>query len=269
MNEALAAKVVTELLRTRKYAHLCADTLLRIATWSATRHPSLREATKAAKRKLHQIHGAYLDQLDVRRMEHLVVSLREAANATALQETCRAILSCHASIRERLAFVEEPYPALFALTGVPASLVDLACGLNPFALPWMGLPSGTRYLACDIDQRIVNAVNALFAHTRTPGVAECRDLLVSPPEGDADVALLLKTAPCLEQQEKGATLNLLRRLRARHVVLSFPAQSLGGKGKGMRRSYAATASRLAEALRAETQRLDYPTETFFVLRPAR
>jgi 16S rRNA (guanine(1405)-N(7))-methyltransferase len=182
-----------------------------------------------------------------------------------LQAICREVLACHASTRERLAFVEELYPALFAVTGVPSSLGDLACGLNPFALPWMGLPSETRYVACDIDQRLVNAANALFAHTGTQGMTEWRDLLASLPAWDVDVALLLKTAPCLEQQESGATLSLLRRLRARHVVLSFPAQSLGGRGKGMRRTYAETASRLADALGAEMHRLDFPTEVFCVL----
>jgi len=269
VNEDLAAQVVAELRRTRRYGDLCADTLLRVATGSVARHASLREATKAAKRKLHQVHGAYIDQLDLKRMEQLVASLPQATDAAALKVICREILSCHASTRERVAFVEELYPALFALTGVPSSLADLACGLNPFALPWMRLPAGTRYYACDIDGRIVEAVNALFAHTGTQGIAECRDLLASPPEWDVDVALLLKTAPCLEQQETGATLNLLRGLSARHIVLSFPAQSLGGRGKGMRHTYGEMALRLAEALGTEAQRLDYPTETFFVLRLAR
>ncbi|MBM3475055.1 MAG: 16S rRNA methyltransferase [Armatimonadetes bacterium] len=270
MHTGTLFRVYWDLLTSARHGRLCHDTLWRVADWAAQQYPRRpREATKVAKRKLHQIHGAYVRQLDLRRMGELVGALPEAGDAAALEAACRAILACHASTRERLAFVEELYPALFALTGVPSSVADLACGLNPFALPWMGLPTEVRYCACDIDGRIVDAVNALFAHTGTQGVAESRDLLASPPEWDVDMALLLKTAPCLEQQEKGATLNLLRGLRARHVVLSFPAQSLGGKGKGMRRTYAETASCLAETLKAETQRLDCPTETFFVLRLAR
>ena len=266
MTHDLDAQVLANLSDSRKYRHLCPDTLRRIAAWSVERHPSAAAATKAAKRKLHQVHGAYIDQLDLRRLERLVAALPPVAERAAFEVACRETLTCHASTAERLACLGEVYGSLFRLTGVPASLADLACGLHPFALPWMGLPPGTHYFACDIDSRIVGALGRLFECAQQPGAAECRDLLVSPPECEVDVALLLKTVPCLEQQEKGATLKLLRHLRARYVVLSFPTYSLGGKSKGMRQHYGRTAEGLAEALGVEMQRLDFGTETFFVLR---
>ena len=188
-----------------------------------------------------------------------------AADSAAFAVACRETLACHASTAERLGCLDEVYRSLFLITGVPASIADLACGLHPFALPWMGLPPGVRYVACDIDRRIVGALGRLFECAQQLGVAECRDLLVSPPDCEVDVVLLLKTVPCLEQQEKGATLRLLRGMRARHVVLSFPAQSLGGREKGMRRHYHRMAEELAEALGVEMQRLDFETETFYVL----
>jgi len=261
----VATQVLARLSDSRKYGHLCPDTLRRIAAWSTERHRSAVEATKAAKRKLHQVYGAYLKGYDVGRLESLPAVRPSVHGEAAFEVSCRAVLSCHASTAERLPMLETLYPALFALTGAPTSIADLACGLHPFELPWMGLPQGTHYLACDIDRRIVGALGQLFESAQQPGAAECRDLLVSPPDCEVDVALLLKTVPCLEQQEKGATLRLLRGMRARHVVLSFPTQSLGGRGKGMRQHYAGTAETLAEALGVEMQRLEFETEAFYVL----
>ncbi|MBM3498697.1 MAG: 16S rRNA methyltransferase [Armatimonadetes bacterium] len=265
MNDERATQVTAALLASRKYAPLCPDTLRRVAWWAAERHPALREATKAAKRKLHQVYGAYVSQLDLKRVQERTDALPSSAGKGPFEAACREVLACHASTAERLPFVEELYPALFALTGLPTTVVDLACGLNPFALPWMGLGPEARYLACDIDRRIVTPVSRLLAQAGLAGSAECRDVLVSPPDWEADVAFLLKSAPCLEQQEPGATLRVLRVIRARHMVVSFPAQSLAGRHKGMRDHYAATAARLAGALGASMERLDFPTETFYVL----
>jgi 16S rRNA (guanine(1405)-N(7))-methyltransferase len=257
------SQLVEALAASRKYARVCRDTLWRTAAWALARHPSVREATKAAKRKLHQACGAYLDQLDARRLVALTTDL--PSDPPALGIRCREVLACHASTAERLPFVEALYPALFAFTGVPSSVADLACGLHPFGLPWMGLPPGVRYTACDIDGRLVEAVGILLRHLGVDGAAECRDVLASPPEAAVDVVFLLKTAPCLEQQGKGAVLRVLRAVRARHIVLSYPAQSLGGREKGMREHYDEQARGSAEALRAEMQRVDFGTETFYVL----
>ena len=52
-----------------------------------------------------------------------------------------------------------------------------------------------------------------------------------PPEASADMVLLLKAIPCLEQEEPGAGKRLLRSLDAPVVVVSFPARSLGPRYK--------------------------------------
>ncbi len=265
MNAGMRSEITDALKRSRKYANLCHDTLGRIADWAATRHQTPKSAIKAAKRKLHQVYGAYLDQLDLPRVGERVGTLSHAATEDAVQATCREILACHASTAERLPFIERLYPELFAATGAPSVIIDLACGLHPFALPWMPLAPEACYHAYDIDRRLVDAANVFFERTGRPATAECRDILVSLPDVEADVAFLLKTVPCLEQQQKGATVRLLRQLRVRRAVLSFPTRTLGGRAKGMRGHYDAVMSATAEELGAPTQRLDYPNETFHVI----
>jgi hypothetical protein len=55
---------------------------------------------------------------------------------------------------------------------------------------------------------------------------------INPPE-HVQLALLLKTIPCLEQVDKSAGRRLLEGLNAETILVSFPAHSLGGRSKGM------------------------------------
>ena len=104
----------------------------------------------------------------------------------------------------------------------------------------MGLPPSIQYFAYDVDQRLVQLVDGFLDPPATcPTWRELRDVVARPPGEPADVALLLKSAPCLDQQAPGAARRLLEALPARHVVLSYPNRSLGGAGKGMVAHYRA------------------------------
>ncbi len=272
-DEARMDEVVALMRRGRKYATLADETLRRMAGWAARRHPSPRDAARAARRKLHQVYGAYLSPGDLGAAERLLAGVPADAPREAVAAAAREILGRHASSAERLGFMEALYRAIWEAAGGPQSIgrvLDLACGLHPLALPWMGLEREVEYIACDLDLRLVSLVEAFRRRWGQAGRARAHDLLCGPlPRGAqrADVVLLLKTLPCLERQEAGAALRLLRSLSARLVVISFPAQSLGGREKGMRAHYETFAATLIEELGARAQRLDYPTETLHLLQP--
>jgi 16S rRNA (guanine(1405)-N(7))-methyltransferase len=238
-----------------KYRNVSPETLARVASWALVRYRSDKEILKAAKRKLHQVYAAYLTPKAAARLSQLVAGPQEP------RATCLEAMSLHASTTERLPILEELYGRIFAITGVPQRVLDLACGLHPFGLPWMGLPEGSSYHAMDIDCELMARLGGFFANQI---VAECRDILVRPPEEPADVAFLLKAVPCLEQQERGASLRLLRSLKARHGVVSFPVRSLGGHSKGMEEHYTAMAEDLIEKLGTDAEALRYPSEIFYV-----
>ncbi len=261
----LCREVVDRLRQARKYRHLCEDTLYRVADWAGRRHPNGKAAVRAAKRKLHQVYGAYFDAFQFARVEDLLGRLSPSLPDADLRTVCYEILQCHASTAERLSMMAGFYRDLFEEIGQPRTLLDLACGLNPFALPWMELDRAARYVAYDIDHRLVCAVNDFFRCVgRDPGAA-CRDILVSGPDLEADVVFLFKSIPCLEQQVKGAGIGLLRRLRADYVVVSFPARTLGGREKGMAQHYDALMDRMVDALKVSVRKMAYPAETFYVL----
>lgn len=236
MRDVTAQELAVELRAARKYRHVCDQTLERVAAWALERHAGAH-AVKEAKRKLHQVYGAYFDRMDWSRIEATVEGLSARSDEATLEWACRGILESHASARERLAHYECIWPRLFAELGEPRVVLDLACGLNPFSRPWRYMPEDGIYHAVDIDTRLCSLLNRFFALLQFPHSASCADLLVHPPSTQADVVLLLKTLPCLEQQEKGVSRRLLDTLRAQAFVLSFPTRSLGGREKGMARHY--------------------------------
>ena len=101
--------------------------------------------------------------------------------------------------------------------------------------------------AIEVDSRLVDASRRVLAHCGRPGGAVWGDVLEGFAAEDADVALVLKTLPCLERQQAGGALALLRALAdVPAVVVSYPVRSLGGFEKGMRDTYRADLERLAE-----------------------
>jgi 16S rRNA (guanine(1405)-N(7))-methyltransferase len=266
-----AAAVAAEALRSRRYRWVAPELVERLAAESlaASRRPA--DAVKRLKRRLHQICGAYVGEV---RPESVLAEMRAAQQREGpegLRAACRQALARHASTRERLPVIEAFYPAIFARTGPPGSVLDLACGLGPLAWPWMGLPAQTAYVAYDVDRRLVELVDGVLTLYAVPHVAALRDVVGRPPDEPADVALLLKSAPCLEQQDPGGTRRLLGALNARRLVVSFPTRSLGGADRGMGGHYRARLDAIvagtpwAPPNAVEPERIDFPLDTVYLL----
>ena len=263
-----AAAVADAVRTSRKYRHLCRPVVERAARWAVLRSRSEKDAVKRAKRHLHQVHGAYLAEWQPAEVGRLLDDLASAPEAAALRAACREVLPRHASTRERLPIVEEFHRQVFAVTGLPESILDLGCGLHPFELPWMGLPATAAYEAWDIDGRVVSLVKRFFGLAWSGGRAFCADVLSAPPAHGADVAFLLKMLPCLEQQERGCSRRLIENLAAAFVVVSFPTASLGGRPKGMARNYSESMDRILADLPWPAMRIGFSQETVYVIRKA-
>jgi 16S rRNA (guanine(1405)-N(7))-methyltransferase len=260
-----AAAVAAEVLRSRRYRWVAPDLIARLAGEAVAGSARPAEAVKRVKRRLHQVCGAYVSDV---RPEAILEELREASAEGGLAElraACRRVLARHASTRERLPVLETFYPAVFARTGIPRVLLDVACGLGPLAWPWMGLPPDVVYRAYDVDRRLVEIVDGFLTLVGVPHEAAQRDVVGCPPEGPADVALLLKSAPCLEQQAPGSTRRLFEALDVRHVVLSYPTRSLGGAARSMIAHYRAQVDALLTGSPWRVAELPFPLETVYVL----
>ena len=76
--------------------------------------------------------------------------LAAAQNSDERREVCRALMQTHASTRERLPIIDEFYRVSLAEIAPVRSVLDLACGLNPLAIPFMPLAENAAYYACDL-----------------------------------------------------------------------------------------------------------------------
>ena len=97
------------------------------------------------------------------------------------------------------------------------------------------------------------------------GEAEVRDVVAAPPDRKADIALILKAIPCLEQLDPDAGRRLLDAVDAPHLLISFPARSLGGRSKGMVENYERRLGELLAGRPWRSTRHEYATELVFLL----
>jgi 16S rRNA (guanine(1405)-N(7))-methyltransferase len=257
-------KIVTSVTSSKKYRSICMDTVQRIAERELAHYQNLKAASKATKRRLHQVYGAFEQEWDYETAYEQLERAYEQGSESDIKAACQQAMEGHSSTRERLPILDHFYEAIFEITGRPSSVLDVGCGLNPLALPWMELPAGARYVALDIDQERVDFLNRYLSLAGREPLARCQDALSHPPQDSADVALLLKMSPTLERQEKGATLRLIGQLDAPHIVVSYAVKSLGGREKGMLESYETHFRELISGRAWSIEKMVFPTELVLV-----
>lgn len=254
----MTREILDRVLASPRYRGMDRSLVARLAAEELPKSRNVADAVKRVKRRLHQAVGAF-------RPRPRTVHSWPVDDPVALPGACHAAMRSHASTRERLPHLGTFYPAIWAMTGTPRSLLDLGCGLHPLSLPWMAI-GGARYHAVDVDAGSLEVAGAFMEAIGQPHVTELRDLVAGPPAEAAEVALLLKLVTTLDRQDAGAATRLLRGLRVDHAVVSFAARSLGGRGNH-ERTYRARLDRLVEESGRvrEVAEASVPGELVFVL----
>ena len=258
MNDPMLEK----LLHSKNYQGVCPDAVRRIYAECLQKYRKPRDAEKAAREQLHGLTGAFLTR------DESAACLRDmhiwAAGGRSEADLERA-LTRHASTRERLplARMDGMYERIFEVTGAPASVLDLACGLNPLYL-------GARGISCvgvDVSGEAVVSINACATNYGLPVRAVCADLLCESavPKERYDLALLLKILPLLERQRRGAALDVMHAANAKYLAVSFPTRTLSGRNVGMEGNYAAWMEGHLPENRRITARFTEENELFFIL----
>jgi len=258
--------IYSQLKLSKKYKYLCDETLFRISQWSDKRYKG-KKAVKGAKKKLHQVYGAYFESFHPRKIQEFLdqLSTYSGQEAEILSSITEQILDSHISTSERLPYIRQFYRDLFKQIEKPRYILDLACGLNTFTRPWIDLEPGAEYHAYDIDTRLIEILNRYFSYIGPSYHAYCSDILVTLPPKKADLVFLLKTLPCLEQQEKGISEKIIAQIKAKHMVVSFPSQTLTGKTKGMEDFYRDFIMNIIRRLNLDFFELEYDNENFYII----
>jgi 16S rRNA (guanine(1405)-N(7))-methyltransferase len=250
-----------------KYAHIDSSLIKEIGRGELAKRASLKEAVKATRNKLHQVGSSYQEiAIPYASWIKLLANLPHSLSDPEVMQFLAGNRRMHASTSER-SFIEEKFFQESLAPFAPVeSILDLACGLNPLNYRFMPLAEHCEYFACDIYQDMVNYLNQFFAHFEINGKAEVCDLAHQIPSQKVQVALLLKTIPCLEQIDKNAGLRLLEGLNAEVIVVSFPSRSLGGKSKGMAQNYEAHFNQLIAGKSWQVTKIEFPGELTFMVR---
>lgn len=259
--EALVAAVQ----QSPKYRAVSPDLIRRVGLRELAARRGLKEAIKETKNTLHQFAGAYLDRR-IRYAEWLELLSDASGDPERFKQGCREIMACHASTRERLPILEAFYATTLACLGPIHLVLDVACGFNPLAIPWMPLAPGAVYTAVDIYSDLADFLNAFFPLAGVSGQALVGDIGTSPPTMPVHLALVLKALPLLEQWDRQAGLNLLRALQADFLLVSFPTASLGGGNRGMLANYEAHFRDLVRSEPWQIERFAFATELCFLVK---
>lgn len=210
------------------------------------RRPTQQAAMHAVREKLHNIVAPYLGDPDYPAARALIEDAFQSGQAAEIRAACLKMLSSHASTRERIPLLETFYPRLWQITGQPQVVLDLACGLHPFGLPWMGLDSQTRYFSYDLHRPRVDLLNHFFGLSGFEPLAYHQDILVRPPEQSADVAFFFKEAHRFEQRRHGCNRAFWQALNVRWLLVSLPASNLTGRRSLVERQRSLVQTTLAD-----------------------
>jgi len=205
-----------------------------------------KNAVKKSKSTIYYDLRRYRADDDV--FEQAVQRLRDLpkdATPSALKDVLLPVAQSHISTSERLPHRETFFQALKDTIGVPASILDVGCGVMPLIFPWDGPPfvdtsgpSTSRpkiecYCAADRDEKAIQTVQA-YADWRADDrliarhwdLSEgWRPLLEASGRESFDVALMLKLIPVV-QRRSPELLSVLAEVPAKRIVVTGSRQSM-------------------------------------------
>lgn len=213
--------------------HPKAATLL--AQKYSVRSAQYKKIIKEVRASLRKVYGLFRTQEQELKRKELVEEM--LSSPARLKTISQSILNTHSSTRERLPFYEKLYAAIFKITGKPATILDLGCGINPFSIPLMNLAK-LNYYAYDLSEDEIETLNQFFEylHVRNSsftGIAGILDVLQwakLSELGKVDVCFLFKMTDVLDRGKGHKVTELvIRNVPARYVILSFPTHTMSGK----------------------------------------
>ncbi len=257
---------IFESIQTRpKYRVILPGLIRTITEQEIQKRSSEKEISKAVRSRLHQIGGAYFSQKTNYAEWLSYLSNAKTEGDQSFLQACMQVMRLHASTSERIQILPDFFTTCLQSITPVHSILDLACGLNPLAQTWMPLAKDHTYYACDIFTDMLDFLQSFFSIAGVNGKSFGCDLLSSIPNHTIQLAFLLKIIPLLDQFDKSIAKKLFQELKAEHILVSFPTRSLGGKEKGMKKTYSQRFNQIIEDLNYSIQSFQFPNEIAFLI----
>lgn len=269
--DAEVEAVVTAVKQSARYQDTSEITIRKLAEEAVRQHKKSKPAIKAVRTRLHSIMAPYLGDPDYAAQTERLTAVFAAQDEAGIEAVCLDCLHAHLSTRERMPILSEFYQQIFAVTGKPQSVMDIACGLNPLALRWMGLededgrlPADLQFYAYDIHEARIGFINHYLQLEGLRPLALLQDIALEPPRAKVDVALFLKEMPRFERNYGGRGRPLLEQIDATYLVLSFPSVSTHG-GRNLTNRYREFMAQLIDGYDWPLTELLFEGELVFVV----
>jgi 16S rRNA (guanine(1405)-N(7))-methyltransferase len=189
-----------------------------------------KQVEKAVREKLHNIVAPYLEEVDYAAAIQELSTIPQQ-DKDALYMFAEKMLRAHTSTDERMDNLDDFYGYLASQMPKKEEIriADFACAMNPFAIQWMHLPSGSSFYAYDLNGARMDLLNLYFAKTDFRAEAVHCDIIVNPPQEAFDAVFFFKEAHRFEQRQKGSTRRFLKQVNAPLLFVSLPSRNMTGK----------------------------------------
>jgi len=151
------------------------------------------------------------------------------------------LLKLHKSTRERLEYYPEIYSKIFSWfketnTKIEKiTIADIGCGLNP--LSQIYIPKEIKiknYFCYDLNPSDMEFLNSCFNKFKLNSFANNSDLITLNILKEinfqkADLVFIFKVIDSLEKIKRNISKNLLKKIKSKNIVISFPNKSLVSK----------------------------------------
>ncbi|VVB76272.1 Ribosomal RNA methyltransferase (FmrO) [Candidatus Tiddalikarchaeum anstoanum] len=176
------------------------------------------------------------------------------------------LLKSHKSSFERLPYYEEVYNKIFTITGMPSSILDIGCGMNPVSFEFMHLLN-VEYVACDINGKDLTIIQDYFNKKGITGRTVLFDAESSDYEFGKifDTTFLFKLVEILETTKSHRlTEDIVKKVPAKWVIVSFSTKTLSGRNMtGKRRTWFEV---MLNRLNMPFEYFEIPNELFYIVR---
>lgn len=238
--EDIVNRLLYEVKKNKKYAHIDEEIIKKeILNHSKSNLKSnlkkrdIKNAVKKIRSLLHKFYSSY----QTKKKKKIIGYLEDIKNSRDKQnlfEVTNKILSSAISTKERIDNYDFIYKKIFKITGIPSTILDFGCGLNPVSFPYMNVKN-LNYYAYDIDNNDVGFLNNYFLIMKNYGlngiaeILDVRDEKISQVNY-SDVTFMFKIIDIIEMKKKISE-KIIKILikKTKFIAVSFPTITLSGK----------------------------------------
>jgi len=265
-------ELVFKIKQSKKYKNISESVILGKVLEYVKRNPKFEEykekfILKEIKAMLHSVHGSFQFSFGNKRRNQYMEELK---NDTLDLDVIDKILETNKSTKERLGNYSEAYSEILKITNKPNIIVDLGCGLNPVAFPYMNLDRKAKYYAYDINEDDNKFLNEFFEIEKEDiiGKAELinlQDINEIERIPKCDLCLMFKLVDVLEKNGHKHSEAIITKLtdKCKFMVVSFATSSLGGKK--MKFKDRGWVERMLSRLEFKFEMFELENELFYVI----